>query len=542
MKYLKTRKNITTIVIIVIYIIWSAAFIFRTSMTGVDGNRYFCLFDDAMISMRYAWNLSHGNGLVWNPGVRIEGYSNLLMTLIMAAITSIFSQSNAVLVVQILGIFTVLGLALIAKTIARNLLKNRQVNHSDFLVNLVFLVILAYYPLSYWSIMGMETGLLTLFLLSAIHWGIKYTENFQTKYLLLFGLSFGFALLVRNDSISYAFVSFIFLITIVAKQGILKNKINEFILSIGIYSTFVISQILFRYIYYKKFVPNTYVLKLEGMHLSDRLINGIGFLMPFLISIFPLVIFLLVDTISEIKVYKVYFLLLVGVAISYQIFVGGDPWPYWRMITPTMPLFFILLSFALFDLFIKVQGTSLYPRFFSKNPLLSQNAIPPFFTVFTLLIILFQLNRPFLREALLIDDAYTVKHNYINVNKAIIIDRITTDEATIGVTWAGAIPYYVDRFVIDFLGRSDETIAKLPPDLKGDKRYGMTSVPGHNKYDLNYSIVKLRPTVALSIKWGHDDLTEWSADYYTKVLIKGYEFYLLSDSQEIIWENVEAYQ
>jgi hypothetical protein len=26
-----------------------------------------------MISMRYAWNVSHGSGLVWNPGERVEG-------------------------------------------------------------------------------------------------------------------------------------------------------------------------------------------------------------------------------------------------------------------------------------------------------------------------------------------------------------------------------------------------------------------------------------------------------------------------------------
>jgi hypothetical protein len=49
--------------------LWSGYFIFRSSFL-VSDRRYFSLFDDAMISMRYAWNLSHGNGLVWNPGSR----------------------------------------------------------------------------------------------------------------------------------------------------------------------------------------------------------------------------------------------------------------------------------------------------------------------------------------------------------------------------------------------------------------------------------------------------------------------------------------
>jgi len=63
------------------FIIWAAIFIYRSSFIAIDGQRYFSLFDDAMISMRYAWNLSHGIGLVWNPGEWVEGYTNLLMVL-----------------------------------------------------------------------------------------------------------------------------------------------------------------------------------------------------------------------------------------------------------------------------------------------------------------------------------------------------------------------------------------------------------------------------------------------------------------------------
>ena len=65
--------------------LWYAAFIGRTTFV-IGGTRYFCLFDDAMISMRYARNLVHGLGLVYNPGDRpVEGITNPLWTLIMAA-------------------------------------------------------------------------------------------------------------------------------------------------------------------------------------------------------------------------------------------------------------------------------------------------------------------------------------------------------------------------------------------------------------------------------------------------------------------------
>ncbi len=52
----------------------------------VEGHRYFVLADDAMISMRYAYFLAHGQGLVWNPGPRVEGFTNFGWTLVMAAV------------------------------------------------------------------------------------------------------------------------------------------------------------------------------------------------------------------------------------------------------------------------------------------------------------------------------------------------------------------------------------------------------------------------------------------------------------------------
>ena len=40
--------------------------------------------DDTFISVRYAKNLVEGHGLVYNPGERVEGYTNFLWTLWLA--------------------------------------------------------------------------------------------------------------------------------------------------------------------------------------------------------------------------------------------------------------------------------------------------------------------------------------------------------------------------------------------------------------------------------------------------------------------------
>ena len=63
----------------------------RTAFLAVSGvaiaiglfqaTRLFWTSDDAYISFRYAANLNHGLGLVYNAGERVEGYSNFLWTL-----------------------------------------------------------------------------------------------------------------------------------------------------------------------------------------------------------------------------------------------------------------------------------------------------------------------------------------------------------------------------------------------------------------------------------------------------------------------------
>ena len=52
---------------IIVSVLCSFGFIARTAFT-VGGSMYFTLFDDAMISMRYARNLAEGHGLLWNAG------------------------------------------------------------------------------------------------------------------------------------------------------------------------------------------------------------------------------------------------------------------------------------------------------------------------------------------------------------------------------------------------------------------------------------------------------------------------------------------
>lgn len=72
-------------------------------------DRWVC--DDAFISFRYADNLVAGHGLVWNPGERVEGFSNLLWTLFLVPAAAL--RLDLVLVSEALGIASLGGLALV---------------------------------------------------------------------------------------------------------------------------------------------------------------------------------------------------------------------------------------------------------------------------------------------------------------------------------------------------------------------------------------------------------------------------------------------
>lgn len=59
-----------------------AGAIMITALLGVAAYAWIC--DDATISLRYAWNLASGRGLVFNVGERVQGFTNPLWTLALA--------------------------------------------------------------------------------------------------------------------------------------------------------------------------------------------------------------------------------------------------------------------------------------------------------------------------------------------------------------------------------------------------------------------------------------------------------------------------
>jgi hypothetical protein len=512
--------------ILLCFILWDIFFIYRSSFIAVDGKRYFSLFDDAMISMRYAWNFSHGQGLVWNSGQYVEGYTNLFMTLVMSISTFVFNKSIAVLSIQIIGIGLMIAIAIVSIDIADVIISTENVRHRYFIKFLVFCGTLSYYPLVYWTLMGMETGFLTLFLFLSIRATYCYIQQRDPPKLFHSSLFLGLAFLTRPDSSIFAVLTFFYVILETRKFN--KGIPREMFLALGLYFLFVGGQSAFRWLYYGELLPNTYTLKLSGTPIDIRLWDGIIFIKKFIFESALFLFFAIVDLMVNFKMKKMFLFTLVMAAICYQIGIGGDVWIYWRMLASIIPLLIILF----------INSLPYYLDIATHHKRYLHECI----IAIVFIVGLGSSIVRFLPEILFVEKAYTIDYNEKHVTTAVILNELLDENASVGVFNAGCIPYYTGRRSIDFLGKSDTYVSHLMPDISGSlEMNGMKSIPGHNKYDLEYSIEKLRPTYAQGFRWGIQDISGWADSVYTTVGYGKIRIHLLRNSRDVQWNKIDTY-
>lgn len=512
------------------FIIWSLLFIYHSSFI-INGQRYFSLFDDAMISMKYSLQLIQGHGLVWNNFGRVEGYTNPLWTVLMAPFNAFLSKQFAVLAIQLLGIIIVLASASVAVKIVKmtKFIGKGHINLHSFLV---IIFIFTYYPLLYWTLMGMETGLLMLFILFAVYYLLRYVKSGEMRdgYILSFFLILSY--FTRPDSLYLACIIFsgVFFLSFGKRN---KELIKRFSKIVVPYIIVVILHIAWRKIYYDEFVPNTVTLKVFGLSPWFRIENGYGFIKPFVRESMILIVLAIIAIIHNPTRLKLFLFSLFFVTCLYQIVVGGDPWDYWRFLVPSMPFIFILAASTLIHL-----GNTLVARIPFKKRV--SDVMLSLLCIILALGAVYSVNSRFLKQMWFSEGIYQVEYNEDNVLYALNLKEFTKPSAVVGVFWAGAIPYYSERDGIDFLGKSDKYIARLKPDVSGTiSSSGMKSIPGHNKYDLRYTILTLHPDIIQRADWGNQTMYLDPLFKYKTVTYKGVDYLIHEKSMNIYWEKVK---
>jgi arabinofuranosyltransferase len=521
-------------IISVVFIVYGFDCIWGQSFIAIDGNRYFTIADDALITLRYGWNLSHGNGLVWNPGEYVEGTTSLLWALHSAILALFFNKRLLPCAIQLSSIVFLLSTSFTFRSIFRHCNnKSAEDIYSVLLEIIAFLTPLSYFFFIAWSLKGMETSLQGFLIALAVYLFIKN----KTKCSIVGSAILGLCYLARPDSVVLAADIFIFRGFLILRKKILPRQL---LIEMLPFVLFLLGITMFRYTYYGSFVPNTYTLKVTGMTVFERItLNGIGYIIPFILITWPVLVAVLISILFRPTFVKSMLAFLPLSMIAYVVYIGGDAFHDWRFIAPYMPYVFLVLL---------LDWSYLNSKYL---PVIKDNFVKiAAYYLLTMLtaILYFTIGRPpYLYFTLSFKNPQ--QDNVANINTAIYLNRILKNDASVGVFYAGAIPFYTGFKAYDFLGKSDPYIASLPPDMSGEMSgREMRSMPGHNKYDLKYSILKKLPTFVDGLKHGRQDITKEALKYYTPVSVK-FETWtsfnmntilLLRESQSVRWDKING--
>lgn len=518
------------------WIVLSAALFFYITFIGrtaflVYGEVYFTLFDDAMISMRFARHLAEGYGLVWNPGEPpVEGYSNLLWTVWMAALHRLpVAVSKTSLAVMLSGTALLLAIVGIVAATARDLTGVRRGWGGLFAV-----VLTAFsFPLVYWTLRGMEVGLLALLAALGTLFVFRLEEERRPALLLGLSLCLGALVLTRDDAIAIA--------ALLAAYAVLKapDRHARILTAAVLLAAIAIPKGLhtaYRWSFYGDMLPNTYYLKLGGSSFGERIGRGLLTFGSVLTQhLFPLLAaggFLLAALLrrGRERVLRDRVLLLAAmflVQAAYSIYVGGDAWEYMRManryVAVALPALALLAGLGIAQLG-KTGGPA--PRalglalglgtlaggLWNISEKVSEGLTTPrdlawgaaFAVLGMILTGLFLHGRvphaqwvwAFAVWALVngkwslqwvLDNAYEIPMNVQMTRVGLLIRESTDPRARVAVIAAGSTPYFSERPAVDILGKCDSRIARLPRIR--------AFLPGHDKRDFAYTLGVLRPDI-----------------------------------------------
>lgn len=153
--------------------------------------------DDSFITYRYVENFTEGNGLVFNIGENVEGYTCFLWVISLSLIKIL--GFNLISASQTLGIiFSILTLFFTYKISYDILFTNKEENLKLIISLAAPALLLSNGAFAYWAVSGMETGLFALLTTIGIYLYLK-EFRIQSKYYYLSSIILLLASLTRPE-------------------------------------------------------------------------------------------------------------------------------------------------------------------------------------------------------------------------------------------------------------------------------------------------------------------------------------------------------
>lgn len=466
------------------------------------------MLDDAFISFRYAHNFASGHGIVFNIGERVEGYTSFLWVVILAFFDKL--GVNIVIVSKILGYLFSLGTILLLLFFPR---KGKHISLEQILSALILATCGAF---AVWGTSGMETMLFTFLLTLIFLLFERSITSPNPKMYLALGFLAALAALTRPEGV-LIFLTLLLLMNLyplLAKRRVeIRNLIRFIVPFVAIFG----GHLLFRYLYYHDFLPNTFYDKVgSGL---DQYLRGLRYTKQFFIAVFatliPVTLWLIPcfrrlkeNIIKHFSLFSA--LTIIGVFTLYIIYVGGDVMPAYRFFTGITPLLAIVSAFTIVELSKKLQ-TNWHTKNFS---IIVASLSALLICAFNL--IQWKINIKF-NEHLKED-----KVAEYGIEVGLYLKENFDNSTVIATNTAGSIPYYSGFYTIDMLGLNDKHIAKREMSDMGK------GFPGHEKTDGAYILSRNPDIIQFGSSLGSKDPVLISDNEISK-LSEFYENYELRE-------------
>ena len=441
----------------------------RQSAPGLWDSRW--IQDDAYISFRYARNLVDGNGLVFNPGERVEGYTNFLWT-VLAAVPIASGAEDPIQFMHGAGRFFWFGSYALLLAFG-SYLAYRGV----YTAPLVAAPLIAHWSYNQWFLSGMETGMVSfLFLLTLVVFAL---QDFKRPLLAaLFGCSCVLSLLARPDSA--VFLTGLAVAGLVCQRSLCFDRefwrrwVPAFLVPVVV---IFVPYTVWRLMYYGDLLPNTYYAKAAYIPAYGR---GWEYVMKYF-EMYSFAPFLVVPAMAALMtrdpVVRRFLAgsFFAGVAVFlYVIRLGGD-FMEWRFVDPITGVLFAGIGVGLY-----VIGHSVVRWILSRfgSPRGSERAwVAAPATAFGIACAVFGLsllhqsaeagNRRNQRAVVLGQETIDSLGKYARSAYAWAeIGRrcktVFPAGTTIATTAAGMIPYFAELPTLDLHGLTDRDIAHVP--------------------------------------------------------------------------------
>jgi hypothetical protein len=384
------------------------------------------LSDDALISLRYSSRFVSGQGLTWNDGERVEGYSDLLWVLLVSGLLAV--GLPGILSLRVLGIlFSVLFLA--------GIFAHYRDKRLIVLAPLLFAALSA--PLAVWAVGGLEQPLVLLLVSLSVPLLWRAMDRGRASSWILSSIPLAFLCLTRPDGALFTVSAFLAVLCF----GGGRKSLWLILLPV----LFISGQTLFRLQYYGDWIPNTARIKVQLS--PNTALCGAKYVITGLLALFPLSALSLACFLKGVRS-RCFRLVLPGVMagswLLYILAVGGDFFPAWRHFLPVVPLFTWLSAEFLCSI-SGGKGLSLLTLLALIPFVVVQYTLPP--------------NRAGLEENWEWDARVT----------ALALREAFGDVSPlIAVTAAGSIPYWTGFPSLDMLGLNDRYLGMHPGHGQGE--------------------------------------------------------------------------